>query len=110
MIKTSHNNSQINSSKKIQINSELIEEGLDKDEFSLHYQLQSCLKTGKIVSMEALSRWQSPALGKIDTVDLIRVLEDSAIDLIAKFHEWVFAQLLVKLLLGKRSAYQFQYF
>jgi EAL domain-containing protein (putative c-di-GMP-specific phosphodiesterase class I) len=72
-----------------QIDSKLIEEAIDRNEFLLHYQLQSCIKTGEFIGMEALTRWQSKALGQVDTQQFIKVLEESHIDLIAKFHQWL---------------------
>jgi EAL domain-containing protein (putative c-di-GMP-specific phosphodiesterase class I) len=80
------------------INSELIEEAIDNGELLLHYQLQSSLQNNKIVGMEALTRWQSPTLGYVNTAHLIDVLEHSEIELIAKFHRWMirtaFAQIV----------------
>jgi EAL domain-containing protein (putative c-di-GMP-specific phosphodiesterase class I) len=72
-----------------QIDSKLIEAAIDRDELLLHYQPQTSVTTGKVVSMEALARWQTKTLGYVDTFQFIQVLEGSEIDLIAKFHRWV---------------------
>jgi EAL domain-containing protein (putative c-di-GMP-specific phosphodiesterase class I) len=72
-----------------QIDSKSIEAAIDREEFLLHYQLQSSVKTGKIVGMEALTRWQINTHCFVDTAEFIAILEDSDIDLIAKFHKWV---------------------
>ncbi len=71
------------------INAELIEEAIANQEFLLHYQPQSCLYSGKIVGVEALSRWNSKTQGAIEPSIFINVIENSGIELIAKFHEWV---------------------
>jgi EAL domain-containing protein (putative c-di-GMP-specific phosphodiesterase class I) len=71
------------------IDTKLIEAAIDRNEFVLHYQPQTSVITGKVVGMEALARWQTKTLGYVDTVQFIQVLEDSGIDLIAKFHRWV---------------------
>jgi EAL domain-containing protein (putative c-di-GMP-specific phosphodiesterase class I) len=72
-----------------QIDSKLIEAAINQNEFLLHYQPQTSVITGKVVGMEALARWQTKTLGYVDTAQFIQVLEDSGIDLIAKFHRWV---------------------
>jgi EAL domain-containing protein (putative c-di-GMP-specific phosphodiesterase class I) len=72
-----------------EINSELIEEAIDNGELLLHYQLQSSLQDNKIVGMEALTRWQSPTFGYVNTAQFIDILEHSEIELIAKFHKWM---------------------
>ncbi len=43
----------------------LLHQALEKQQFSLHYQPQLQYKTGKIVGMEGLLRWDTPAFGMI---------------------------------------------
>jgi diguanylate cyclase (GGDEF)-like protein/PAS domain S-box-containing protein len=60
---------------------------LERNEFVLHYQPQVDLRTGQIIGLEALFRWQSPEQGLVYPGRLIRVAEES--DLILAIGEWV---------------------
>ncbi|MEG4499460.1 EAL domain-containing protein [Microcoleus sp. F10-C6] len=60
---------------------------LKKSEFVLHYQPQINLKTGKIVGMEALIRWQHPERGLISPDRFIPLAEETGF--ICEIDEWV---------------------
>ncbi len=66
-----------------------IEEAINNGEMALHFQPQSNLISGEINGLETLVRWYSKTLGSIDTAYFIKILENSDISLIAKFHRWV---------------------
>ena len=60
---------------------------LERNELSLHYQPQPDLRTGKITAVEALLRWQHPALGMISPLQFIPIAEETG--MITPIGEWV---------------------
>jgi two-component system CheB/CheR fusion protein len=65
---------------------------IDSDHFSVHYQPQIDIRTGKIVGAEALLRWQSPQLGNVSPASFIPIAE--ACGLIGKIGDIVFDKVL----------------
>ncbi len=52
---------------------------LDRGEFSLCYQPKVDLKSGAIIGVEALLRWNNPALGDVDPVEFISIAEQTGL-------------------------------
>ncbi len=63
---------------------------LAEQQFVLHYQPKIDLRSGRIVGMEALIRWQEPGVELVSPFQFIQVLEDTG--LIVEVGLWVIAE------------------
>ena len=71
--------------KRLELESEL-RTALEKAQFVLHYQPRVDMRSGAIVAMEALVRWQHPERGTIAPADFMSVAEETGI--IASLGDW----------------------
>ncbi|MBV9109710.1 MAG: bifunctional diguanylate cyclase/phosphodiesterase, partial [Gemmatimonadetes bacterium] len=75
-----------------------LRKGLERGEFSLHYQPIVSLRTGRIAGTEALLRWNHPERGWISPLDFVPIAEDTGLILqvgrrviaeaCRQLHEW----------------------
>ncbi|PLX84451.1 MAG: hypothetical protein C0618_11490 [Desulfuromonas sp.] len=67
-----------------------LRQGLEQDQFVLHYQPQIDLHSNCIVGAEALVRWQHPTMGMVSPADFIPLAEETG--LIVPLGSWVMRQ------------------
>ena len=78
-----------------------LRKALEKQELTLHYQPQIDLKTGRIVGVEALLRWQHPDMGAISPSEFIPVAEDSG--QIIEIGKWVLREACRQMVLWREA-------
>ena len=76
---------------RMRVKSDLVS-ALDRGEFELYYQPKVCLKTGEILWMEGLLRWNHPERGLLMPDEFISVAENSG--LIVPIGRWVIKEAL----------------
>ncbi|MCA1843908.1 MAG: EAL domain-containing protein [Actinobacteria bacterium] len=74
---------------RVEIEAEM-RSALDQDQFTLHYQPKFCGRTGQVMGVEALVRWNHPVRGMVSPADFIPVAEDTG--LIVPLGAWVLTE------------------
>ena len=60
---------------------------LERDELSLHYQVQTTINDGRIRGYEALLRWTHPEIGDVSPTEFVPIAEENG--MILEIGEWV---------------------
>ena len=67
-----------------------LRDAIENGDLRLHFQPEVDLRTGHLLAVESLVRWQHPTRGIVDANDFIKVAEETG--LIVDIGRWVFAQ------------------
>lgn len=78
-----------------QENLEAIRTALDHHQFVLHYQPKVNMKTGIVIGVEALIRWQHPERGLLNPLDFLPIIEHNSMNV--EVGEWVINTALTQL-------------
>lgn len=84
-----------------------LRKAIKNDEFVLYYQPQMDIKINRILSFEALIRWNNPRFGWIMPNDFIGLSEETG--LIVPIGEWVFKQACIQSATWKEKGYSFDF-
>ncbi|MBA6339562.1 EAL domain-containing protein [Colwellia sp. MB02u-10] len=66
---------------------EAIQSALNNNQIVLYYQPKVNMKTGEVIGVEALMRWQHPTKGLLNPADFLPTMENYALSI--EFGEWV---------------------
>jgi predicted signal transduction protein with EAL and GGDEF domain len=78
-----------------------LREAIEGDGLRLHYQPEVDLRTGKLLAVEALVRWQHPTRGLLPASAFITVAEETG--LVVDMGRWVFAEACRQLAAWRRE-------
>lgn len=79
----------------------MLRDALDQGALRLHYQPEVNLRTGELLSVEALVRWQHPTRGLLNAAEFITVAEETG--LVLTIGRWVFSEACRQLALWRRE-------
>jgi diguanylate cyclase (GGDEF)-like protein/PAS domain S-box-containing protein len=72
-----------------------IRNALDTHQFLLHYQPKVNMRTGRVIGVEALIRWQHPERGLLNPIEFLPVIENNP--MIIEMGEWVIDSALTQI-------------
>ncbi len=78
-----------------------VQEALDRDEFLLYYQPKVDMRSGRVLGMEALLRWNHPQHGLIAPLQFVPLIENTGLS--ARIGDWVIGQALDHLAQWRRD-------
>ena len=74
---------------------EAIRSALDNNQFVLHYQPKVNMRTGTVIGVEALIRWQHPERGLLNPIEFLPVIENNPMNI--EMGEWVIDSALTQI-------------
>jgi diguanylate cyclase (GGDEF)-like protein/PAS domain S-box-containing protein len=74
---------------------EAIRSALDKHQFVLYYQPKVNMRTGRVIGVEALIRWQHPERGILNPIEFLPVIENNPMSI--EMGEWVIDNALTQI-------------
>lgn len=77
-----------------------IRQALDKQQFVLYYQPKVNMRTGAVIGLEALIRWQHPEHGLLQPNEFLPVIENNVISI--EVGEWVIKTVLMQISLWQK--------
>jgi diguanylate cyclase (GGDEF)-like protein/PAS domain S-box-containing protein len=80
---------------------EAIRHALDNNEFVLYYQPKVNMKTGAVVGVEALIRWQHPKRGLLPPIEFLPVIESNP--MMIEMGEWVIDTALAQIIQWQKT-------
>lgn len=80
-----------------------LRKAIDKDEFMVYYQPQVSTVNGKVLSLEALIRWNNPFRGLVSPLKFIPLAEETGI--IVQIGDWVLKTACIQNVLWKQKGY-----
>jgi len=78
-----------------------IQEGLDQQEFVLHYQPKVNMRTGRVLGFEALLRWEHPQQGLVPPLQFLPLIESTGLS--SRIGDWVISRALEHLASWRRE-------
>jgi diguanylate cyclase (GGDEF)-like protein/PAS domain S-box-containing protein len=72
-----------------------VRSALDNQQFVLHYQPKVNMKTGEVVGIEALIRWQNPERGLLIPIEFLPAIENNS--MMIELGEWVIGTALTQI-------------
>ncbi len=78
-----------------------LRDAIENGDLRLHFQPEVDLRTGRLLAVESLVRWQHPTRGVVDANDFIKVAEETG--LIVDIGRWVFAEACRQLAAWERA-------
>jgi diguanylate cyclase (GGDEF)-like protein/PAS domain S-box-containing protein len=72
-----------------------IRKAIDNNQFLLYYQPKVNMKTGKVIGVEALIRWQHPERGLLNPIEFLPIIENNFMSI--EIGEWVIDSALTQI-------------